>query len=193
MALTTGWYCAQYIHEKEQGPLTLDCSVLTAWNRMLFEDLIPKTWMSLLHTLLGMEQGINIFDVWPCPQGINQHGDGTNWQHLPEELLRYIANTGLSCWPVLQRNKTATADHRDLSSVFIAAPSEDMNVLRALASFGIEITQVPEHVFELFEMCDDLGCTFLSPEEVHSTLLVSRSISLTFLLMKLFDSLIFRE
>jgi sacsin len=112
--------------------------------------------------------------VCPCAQGTNQHGDGINWQHLPEKLLCHIANTGLSCWPVLQLDTTVTVNHRDLSSVFVAAPSEDMNVLRALASFGMEITQVPEHVFELFEVCDDLGFIFLSPEKVHSRLLVSR-------------------
>jgi hypothetical protein len=153
--------------------LTLvDSSVLMAWNQMLFEDLIPRTWMALLHTLLDGEHVADIFHVWPRPQGTNQHGDGINWQHLPEQLLLCTANTGSSCWPVLTFDDTAI-NYRDLSSVFVAAPSEDMDVLRALATFGLEITQPPDHVFKVFDICPDLDFTPLSPEEVHSVLLVS--------------------
>jgi len=139
---------------------------------MLFEELIPRTWVALFHTLLDGEHLSDIFHAWPPLQGTNQHGDGINWQHSPESLLLCIGNTGSSCWPVLAPDGTV-ANHNDLSSVFVAGASEEMDVLQALTTFGLEITRPPDHVFAIFGVCDDLDFTPLSPEGAHSALLVS--------------------
>ena len=139
---------------------------------MLFEDLIPRAWVALFHTLLDNKFLVNIFKAWPGPQGTSQHGDGINWQHLPNKLLLYTASISSTCWPVLPPDQTVT-NYRDLSSIFVAAPGEDVDVLRALTTFGLEITQPPAHVFELFCECDDLDFTPLTPEEVYSVLAVS--------------------
>ena len=139
---------------------------------MLFEDLIPRTWVALFHTLLDSKFLDNIFEAWPRPQGTTQHGDGINWRHLPEKLLLYTASISSPCWPVLAPDQKVT-NYGDLSSVFVASPGEDVDVLRALTTFGLDITQPSVHVFKLFGTCDNLDFTSLTPEEVHSTLVVS--------------------
>ncbi|KNZ76211.1 Sacsin [Termitomyces sp. J132] len=57
-------------------------SISIEWNKLLFEEYLPKTWTCLLSMLTNTHCGLpiqNVFDVWPPPQDADQLGDSGYW------------------------------------------------------------------------------------------------------------------
>jgi sacsin len=138
------------------------------WNQLLFDIYIPQAWMHLLITLVKIDGLSEIFTAWPPAQG-HQNGDAGYWKDLPAALFKCINRFRAPIWPVVPPH-SGPCDYLDLGSVRVAAPEKpDLNVLQALAVFGLKITRPPAYIHELLG-----GISLnLTPKSAHDILLVS--------------------
>jgi hypothetical protein len=148
-------------------------SILVEWNKLLFDVYIPQAWMCLLTTLVEEDALSEVFRAWPPTQG-NQIGDAGYWKDLPANLLQCIIKSKARIWPVVAPRQGPPCDCLDLGSVVIAARNKpDLDVLQALATFGLKITSPPAYIYELLDGIK------LTPKNAYDILLVSSPSQIT--------------
>lgn len=143
------------------------------WNQLLFDIYIPQAWSYLLTTLIEIDGLSEVFRAWPPAQG-HQNGDAGYWKDLPVALLKCIDGFCPAIWPVVAPHSGPSCNYLDLGSVAVAAPEKPgLNVLQALAVFGLKIICPPAYIYELL----DGHCMKLTPKSAHGILLVSHPCS----------------
>ncbi|KAG6915771.1 hypothetical protein DXG01_009887 [Tephrocybe rancida] len=133
-----------------------DYHISLEWNKLLFDEYLPRAWMYLL-SLLAASKIQDIFAAWPPPQKSNQLGDSGYWEKLPENLVAHITQTGCRVWPVFG----SAGVFCELGAVLVAGAGEPDRLLDALAATGMKITRPPKAIVNLLRRRRDVK--FLAP------------------------------
>lgn len=149
-------------------------SVPVAWNSLLFDTYIPRTWAHLLPILLENDQVQHVFDALPLSQPIAKGGDTMYWNSLPLHVLRGITQDNLRVWPISFDPDSSDGSplYSDIRSVLVAPDTAREETLQALAAVGVMTSRPPQYVTDLL-VTGNLGITLLDPHTVHVVLLVS--------------------
>lgn len=145
-----------------------------AWNSLLFDTYIPRTWAQLLPILLQNDQVKHIFDALPASQPIAKGGDTMYWNFLPSHVLNVIIKDNLPVWPISYDPGVPgeSLSYSDIRSVLVAPGTVRKEILKALAMIDVFTTQPPQYVTDLL-FAANLGIRFLDPCTLHLVLLVS--------------------
>ncbi|KAJ3984365.1 hypothetical protein F5890DRAFT_1474609 [Lentinula detonsa] len=130
--------------------------LLVAWNRMLFEDLIPKAWaVSMLHALVDQDDIEDIWSAWPP--------EHTHISHLTSILTSVAKETLASTngvFPVLTLGKRTFVGSNHVA--LVAAADIDRDLINAVSRTGVAIITPPEYIFSALQNLGFKGCEFKS-------------------------------
>lgn len=141
------------------------------WNRLLFDNYIPRAWVTFLETLANKNEVDNIFLSWPTEQGsLATSGENFYWGSLPSRVFAFIASSGLSIWPVYRGSHPR---YRPLEELIISEPNIPTTVLQTLADIGLQFTCPPQYIVNVIKSARDSRFKILTPDEAHDALLVS--------------------
>ena len=126
--------------------------------------MIPVAWAKLLVDL--SKYNPSPFSAWPS--AIRSPGACSYWQSVPKRALEWIVENNIPVWPVQDSSVPPTYDR--YKEVLVASPTITTELLDALSSIGLAITQPPQDVYNLAQEipCDQL----LTPELARETILV---------------------
>ncbi|KAG9042576.1 hypothetical protein FS837_010678 [Tulasnella sp. UAMH 9824] len=134
--------------------------LLVEWNRVIFSELVPKAWASLLEHLVNRSlSSVDVFEAWPGLVSIKD-GDQGYWNPLPPRLLEEAAHRDV--WPLHGRS----SEYSTLKDVLVAMEGESHAPLQALDTCKISLVIVPERVFSLIEQ-SDFKEAILFPQAVY--------------------------
>ncbi|KAG5650700.1 hypothetical protein H0H81_011320 [Sphagnurus paluster] len=154
------------LKNREDSPLRgSDHHIDVEWNKLLFEEYLPRAWMYLLCILKDEGCIQDIFDAWPPAQTIGQLGDSGYWETLPMKLLSCIVNSESAIWPIFGTEPT---EYSSLGNLLVAIGDEDDIVLKALVGCGLRIVCPPKFIGQLIK--DGTEAKILSPVTAHEAL-----------------------
>lgn len=141
------------------------------WNRLLFDNYIPRVWVTFLDTLANKDEADDIFLSWPTEQrSPATSGETVYWGSLPTRVFSFIASSGLAIWPVY---RSSHPRYRPLEELIISEPSIPTTVLQTLADIGLQFTCPPQYIVDVIKSAEDSRFKILTPDEAHDALLVS--------------------
>lgn len=143
------------------------CSVLTEWNRLLFETYIPQAWATLLEVLVTRDSIKDIFHAWPSPQAEVYSGDYAYWKDIPLHVARYALD--LPVWPVFGTNPPS---YGTATSLLMAGEEPQDNTLTILVRAGLSITRPPQYLTQIVLKNSAGKIEALSPKVAHGRLQV---------------------
>ena len=150
-------------------------SILIQWNRLLFEDFIPRAWSQLLDALSRTHPSVDIFTAWPTPQSFSKCGESVYWKSFTEDLLQIVLQEGLPVWPTV-----GGREYQPLENVLVASPEAPLEVLTALANVGMNVCgPLPDFLFHLVSSTAEWNHRILTPDSAADTLRVSGILSNT--------------
>lgn len=149
------------------------CSVVIEWNKLLFEEFIPRAWRILLEVLVRVHGIVDVFRAWPNKQPITLSGDTIYWQSLPTRVLHFVVSSGSPVWPVYSLQKDSPTEYKVLDELMTSQPSIRESVLRSLTMMGLELTRPPVYLVEEIKKLVDSRYVILTPEAAHDALLVN--------------------
>ncbi|KAG9044331.1 hypothetical protein FS837_008337 [Tulasnella sp. UAMH 9824] len=129
---------------------------LVEWNRVIFSELVPKAWASLLEHLVAAPRTLNVFEAWPSSVATRE-GDPGYWFPLPSRLLEEAA--GRKVWPL----RSEMPPFSVLDEVVVAVEGESFAPLAALESCNVPLAIAPARVFKLINESKFKG-RVLAPE-----------------------------
>ncbi|KAF9267247.1 hypothetical protein L218DRAFT_895575 [Marasmius fiardii PR-910] len=120
--------------------------VLLEWNDLLFNVYLPKLWSCLFQVLSGNAMSSLMLQAWPKPQPDVTCGDSFNWKGLPRKLAEEVVIGGYKIWPAVNGH-----DCFSLKEIFLLSENsrEHLSMLLILANAGINVSQIPQHLYEL--------------------------------------------
>ncbi|RXW22304.1 hypothetical protein EST38_g3552 [Candolleomyces aberdarensis] len=142
-----------------------DDDILIKWNKILFENFIPRAWACLLETLAGLGVPIDILSAWPAAQSFTKCGESVYWASFPENVLKYVIETGAAVWPALGQN-----NYKDLHNVFFVCSKINDGTSEALARQGLSICRPPAHIFKMVSDSNWSHQCILTPEHASAAL-----------------------
>ncbi|KAJ2928409.1 hypothetical protein H1R20_g8672, partial [Candolleomyces eurysporus] len=142
-----------------------DDDILIKWNKILFEDFIPRAWVYLLETLAGLGAPIDILSAWPAAQSFTKCGESVYWASFPENVLKYVIETGAAVWPALGQT-----NYKDLHNVFFVCSKINTGTPEALARQGLSICRPPAHIFKMVSSSNWSHQCILTPEHASAAL-----------------------
>ena len=140
---------------------------MVEWNKVLFEDFIPKAWARLLEVLTTDDRLTEVFRAWPPSQPKATCGDSLAWRTFPSSVFQQIISSKLAVWPVY-----GASAFRPLESVLVAPPAIKEEIVATLSSVGFEITRPPGYIVDII-IAQEYSKVILTPKVAHMTLLVS--------------------
>lgn len=153
--------------------MLLLCSVIIEWNKLLFDEFIPRAWRFLLEVLIQADGIIDIFRAWPNKQPIALSGDTVYWRSLPTRLLHFVVSSQSPVWPLYPLHKHSPMEYKALDQLMTSQPAVQESVLRSLAIMGLELTQPPAHLVDEIKTLADPRYVILTPEAAHVALIVN--------------------
>jgi hypothetical protein len=149
--------------------------VVIEWNKLLFDEFIPRAWRVLLEVLVQADGIMDVFRAWPNKQAMTLSGDTVYWQSLPTRILHFVVSSGSGSpvWPVYSLLKNSPMEYKVLDDLMTSQPSVRESVLRSLTTMGLELTRPPAYLVDEIENLVDPKCVILSPETAHDALLVN--------------------
>ncbi|KAG6809588.1 hypothetical protein H0H92_015655 [Tricholoma furcatifolium] len=154
------------LQNREETPAPgSDYHISIEWNKLLFEEYLPKAWVCLLRVLTDSKIK-DVFLAWPPPQMSEQLGDSGYWEKLPESLAENLIKSRCRVWPLYG----SPGEFCDIEAVLVAGHQESKKLLNALTAVGLRITQPPNFVVDILEN-NCLSVDFLSPHLVYTSLL----------------------
>ena len=143
------------------------------WNKLLFDEFIPRAWKILLEVLIQEDGIIDVFRAWPDKQPTTLSGDTVYWQSLPKRLLHFVVSSGSPVWPVYSCHKSSPMKYKTLHQLMTSQPVIREAVLQSLTTIGLELTQPPAYLVDEIKKLADERYVILTPETAHDALLVS--------------------
>ena len=113
------------------------CRLAVAWNKLLFNALIPRTWLAFLERVADGRLPMALYDSLPPLQDQNTSGDAVYWTSLLRDVVKLADDRNAQIWPVL--GSAEPARHGALQDVLVAGSGDDPTQLRALASAGVDV------------------------------------------------------
>ena len=142
-------------------------SILVEWNKVLFQDFIPKAWARLLEVLTTDDHLTEVFRAWPPSQPKATCGDSLAWRAFPSSVFQQVVSSKLAVWPVY-----GASAFRPLESVLVAPPAIKEEIVAALSSVGLELTRAPGYIEDII-IEQEYSNVILTPKVAHTALLVS--------------------
>ena len=146
------------------------------WNKLLFDEFIPRAWRVLLEVLVQADGIIDVFRAWPNKQPMTLSGDTVYWQSLPTRVLRFVVSSGSPVWPVYSHHKNSPMEYKVLDKIMISQPAIRESVLRSLTTMSLELTRPPAYLVDEIKKLVDPGYVILTPETAHDALLVNTTV-----------------
>lgn len=143
------------------------------WNKLLFNEFIPRAWKVLLEVLVQVHGIVDVFRAWPNKQPRTLSGDTVYWQSLPTRLLHFVVSSGSPVWPVYSLHKNSPTEYKTLDGLMTSQPAIRESVLRSLTTMGLELTRPPAYLVEEINKLADSRYVILTPEAAHDALLVN--------------------
>lgn len=143
------------------------------WNKLLFDEFIPRAWRLLLEVLVQADGIIDVFRAWPNKQPMTLSGDTVYWQSLPAHVLHFVVSSGSPVWPVYSHHKNSPMEYKVLDELMTSQPAIRELVLRSLTTMGLEITRPPAYLVDEIKRLIDPKYVILTPETAHDALLVN--------------------
>ena len=143
------------------------------WNKLLFDEFIPRAWTFLLEVLVQADGIIDVFRAWPNKQPMTLSGDTVYWQSLPTRLLRFVVSSGSPIWPVYSLHKNSPMEYKILDKLVTSQPAIRESVLRSLTTIGLELIRPPAYLVDEIKNLVDPRYVILTPETAHDALLVN--------------------
>ena len=143
------------------------------WNKLLFDEFIPRAWRVLLEVLVQADGIIDVFRAWPSKQAMTLSGDTVYWQSLPTRVLHFVASSGSPVWPVYCLLKNAPMEYKILDELMTSQPTIRESVLRSLTTMGLELTRPPAYLVDEIKNLVDPKYVILTPKTAHDALLVN--------------------
>ena len=143
-----------------------------AWNRLLFDTLIPRTWLGLLESIAAGLSSLSVYDCLPPLQDRNTSGDATYWTCLLRNVVQLAYTRKARIWPLCAGSgaSSQTAVYVSLEDALVAS-AQDGEQLRALADAGLNIVHPsPSLRGVLMETCPSQA---LTPHSARPALVVS--------------------
>ena len=149
-------------------------SVVIEWNKLLFEEFIPRAWRFLLEVLVQEDGIINVFRAWPSKQPATLTGDTVYWQSLPTRLLHFVVSSKSPVWPLYSPHNNSPMKYKVLDQLMTTfQPAIQDTVLRSLTTMGLELTRPPAYLADEIRKLADPRYVILTPETAHDALLVN--------------------
>ena len=143
-----------------------------AWNRLLFDTLITRTWLALLESIAAGHSSLSVYDCLPPLQDRNTSGDAPYWTSLLRNVVQLAHTRKARIWPLCAGSGDAprTAVYVSLEDALVAA-AQDEEQLRALADAGLNIVHPSPSIRDvLMETCPSQA---LTPQNARPALVVS--------------------
>ncbi|KAG6839871.1 hypothetical protein C0991_010939 [Blastosporella zonata] len=153
------------LQNREETPVPRsDYHISIEWNKLLFDEYLPQSWMCLLSVLAASEEIKDIFAAWPPSQKSNQLGDSGYWEKLPDNLLARIIENNCSVWPVFGLSGVFSV----LDDVLVAGAGESDRLLSTLAAMNVKLTKPSNVAVDLLKKSG--SAKFMTPETVYGSL-----------------------
>ena len=147
------------------------------WNKLLFDEFIPRAWRFLLEILVQADGIIDVFRAWPSKQPVTRSGDTVYWQSLPTRLLHFVVSSMSPVWPVYSLHKHSPMEYKDLDQLMATSQlAIRETVLRSLTMMGLELTRLPAYLADEIKKLADRRYVILMPGTAHDALLVSATV-----------------
>ncbi|KAH6903850.1 hypothetical protein BKA70DRAFT_579826 [Coprinopsis sp. MPI-PUGE-AT-0042] len=143
-----------------------DDHLLVEWNKLLFEEFVPRAYARLFEAYLNVRPNGDIFKVWPAAQSISISGESVYWNLFTRNVLNFVVKGGLSVWPTLGPNPA----HKRLQEAIVATPEIAQDVLDALATLGFSIIRPPAYLVSLLQVHFPIDTKILTPGAVGDEL-----------------------
>ncbi|KAH6902615.1 hypothetical protein BKA70DRAFT_1434939 [Coprinopsis sp. MPI-PUGE-AT-0042] len=145
---------------------TSDDHLLVEWNKLLFEEFIPRAYARLFEAYLNVRPQGKIFKVWPAAQSLSISGESVYWNSFTRNVLNFVVKGGLSIWPTLGPNPT----HKRIQEVFIATQDVAQDVLSTLTTLGFSIVRPPLYLANMLQANIPSDTKILTPWAVGAEL-----------------------
>ena len=146
------------------------------WNKLLFDEFIPRAWSVLLKVLVQADGIIDVFRAWPDKQSVTHSGDTVYWQSLPARVLHFVISSGSPVWPVYSHHKNSPMEYKVLDELISSQPVIRETVLRSLTTMGLELTRPPAYLVDEIKNLEDPKYVILTPKMAHDALLVNTTV-----------------
>ncbi|KAG8894282.1 hypothetical protein FRC01_013055, partial [Tulasnella sp. 417] len=123
------------------------------WNKVVFSEVVPKAWLSLLGYLV--EHKLNVYDAWPDLVA-SQDGDHGYWYCVPRGLLTRAAFSAV--WPAGEGESQRTR----LVEVLVASDEDGGIPVDALRACRLPFITVPERLLAIIKS-SEFGARVLTP------------------------------
>lgn len=144
------------------------------WNKLLFDEFIPRAWRFLLEVLVQVDGIVDVFRAWPNKQPVTLSGDTVYWQSLPTRLLHFVNSSRSPVWPVYSPYKNSPMEYQALDQLMTTSQlGIQETVRRSLATMGLKLTRVPAYLMDEIRKLADPRYIILTPETAHDALLVN--------------------
>jgi hypothetical protein len=147
--------------------------VVIEWNKLLFDEFIPRAWRVLLEVLVQADGIIDVFRAWPKKQPKTLSGDTVYWQSLPTRVLHFVLSSRSPVWPVYSLLKNSPMEYKVLDDLMTSQPTIPESVLRSLTTMGLELTRPPAYLVDEIKNLVDPRYVILAPKTAHDALLVN--------------------
>ncbi|KAJ7024296.1 hypothetical protein C8F04DRAFT_163783 [Mycena alexandri] len=161
LALTQDRQSLRNIEETGTGAESRE-RLLVTWNRTIFDEFLPRTWSTLLQTLVDNNEVDDIWAAWPALEHAT-NGSGY-WSEILPNLIKQVLDLDLPIFPIFPD----AGSYVSLSSAFIASENDDVDVLRALSKVGLAIVKFPQTLQKVLPFAS--GDRLLHPIRVRRAL-----------------------
>lgn len=135
---------------------------LVEWNRAIFDKFGPTAWVNILSDLSVPSD----WAAWPS----EEHDKDSYWAKLTSSIIEIAITYKLSIFPLVSADGPLlyTALHDD--SILLAPPDPKVS-LALLARLGLNIVQLPAHIFDILTSGSiQVSASVLAPTAVHKIL-----------------------
>ena len=143
------------------------------WNKLLFDEFIPRAWRVLLEVLVQADGIMDVFRAWPNKQPMTLSGDTVYWQSLPTRVLHFVVSSESPVWPVYSLLRNSPMEYKVLDELISSQSTIPDSVLRSLTTMGLELTRPPAYLVDEIKNLVDPKYVILTPETAHDALLVN--------------------
>ncbi|EJD51980.1 hypothetical protein AURDEDRAFT_181547 [Auricularia subglabra TFB-10046 SS5] len=116
--------------------------MLVAWNKMMFQTVVPTAWARLLDVLAAERNVADIYTLWP---DLNTSRDAY-WRDISVSILKVVLDRKLPVWPVCAADKLTFVA---LSSALVAPPDTEAELLRLLQRLNITVVAPPSVLYNI--------------------------------------------
>ncbi|EJF60799.1 hypothetical protein DICSQDRAFT_181063 [Dichomitus squalens LYAD-421 SS1] len=150
-------------------------ALAVAWNKLLFNTLIPRTWLEFLEGIAAGLSPTSLYDSLPPLQDQNTSGDAMYWTSLLRDLVKLADERVARIWPVFGLAGPPQAmRYASLQDVLVAGSGDDQTQLHALARAGVDIVVPPSELRRV--LLDIRSAQELTPTSARPRLVASESL-----------------